>query len=308
MSGRAYKEILEKYLKGTATEEELKVLEQYADEMIERSQTEVFLSEEEKSVVKNELRERVKIKRARTIPLFARIAASVALVATLSITAWFVAKQVGAPQMAMVSTGVGEHKTVTLPDGSEIVLNAKSSLQYPEEFENDSRQVELTGEALFSVAKDSERPFQVITDGITTTVLGTVFNVNAYSSDSMVKVSLLEGSVQVKGLDTTMLIKPLQQSSFNLKTQKAGVSAFDSSAVMAWKRGDLVLSKTRFDELLRIIERRYGTKVKLQSPDIADYTVSGKFRNPSIQTLLESICATKSLQFKEIAPGEFLIY
>lgn len=308
MSGRAYKEILEKYLNGTATEEELKVLEQHADEMIERSQTEVFLSEEEKSVVKNELRERVKIKKARTIPLFTRIAASVALIAGVSMALWFAVDQSSSVQMATVSTGVGEHKTVALPDGSEIVLNAKSTLQYPEEFETDSRQVKLKGEALFSVAKDSERPFEVTANGITTTVLGTVFNVDAYSGDSMVKVSLLEGSVRVQGLDTTMLIKPLQQSNFNLKTKKAGVAVFDSTAVMAWKRGDLVLSKTRFDELLRIVERRYGAKVKLQSQDIAGYTISGKFRNPSIQTLLESICATKSLQFKETAPSEFLIY
>ena len=308
MSKQSYKQLLEKYKNGTATEHDLKLLEEYADEMIERSETQVFFSQDDKNIIKNELKQRVKVRPPVKLSSWIRVAASIVLVAGLSLTFWFNKNQIMGPEMALVSTGIGEQKTVTLNDGSEIILNAKSSLEYPVAFAKNERTVSLNGEALFKVAKDANRPFQVVSNGITTTVLGTVFNVNSYSNDSAVTVSLLEGLVSVEGLGESMLIEPMQESRFNLKSKTVEVGAFDSLSIVAWQIGDLILSKTSFDQLQRIVNRKYGVQIEFNEPGMADYTISGKFRNPDISTLLESICAAKSLHFKEINNNQFLIY
>lgn len=308
MDKQAHKNLLEKYLNKTASEEELKRLEAHADQMIRQSGAEVFLSEEDKARVKAELRERITLKKVFKVPTWAKMAASIALIVGLSLSIWFWAEQRSKADWMLVQTGPGEYTSVTLPDGSQVRLNASSSLAYPPTFNAVHRNVRLSGEALFKVTKDAERPFEVQSNDITTTVLGTQFNVNAYQDDSIVQVSLLEGAVRVEGLTESFLMEPMQQSTFNLKNETAQVQAFDSTDVMAWRKGEIVLSRTRFDQLQRIIERKYGVQVLLKDPKMKSYTVSGKFKNPSLNTLLQSICAAKSLRFKETGPKEFLIY
>ena len=283
MDEQAYKNLLEKYLNKTASEEELKRLEVHADEMIRESGAEVFLSAEDKTRVKAELRERIAPKKVFRLPTWARVAAGIALVIGLSLSIWFGGGQGSKSGWMLVETGPGDYTSVTLPDGSQVRLNASSSLAYPPTFDVAHREVRLTGEAFFKVAKDATRPFEVQSGDITTTVLGTQFNVNAYEDDSVVQVSLLEGSVRVGGLSESFLMKPLQQSTFNLKTQTAQMHAFDSTEVMAWKKGEIVLSRTRFDQLQRLIERRYGVEVLLEDPKMKSYTVSGKFKKSKFE-------------------------
>lgn len=308
MSEQSYKSLLEKYYNGTASERELQLLEQYADQIIEQSNTEVFLSENDKEVIKNELRDRVKVRPALRLNGWMKVAASIVLVVGLSLTFWLSKDRILSSQMATVSTEAGEQKTVNLPDGSVVSLNGLSSLQYPKEFAVDQRKITFEGEALFEVAKDPKRPFEVNSNGVTTTVLGTTFNINAYSEDSAVMVSLIEGSVRVEGLGQSQLIEPMQQSRFDFIKGVVDIQPFDSTAIMAWKRGDIILARTSFAQLQRLVVRKYGVQIELDKSEMADYTISGKFRNPEINTLLQSICAAKSLQYKETAPNEFLIY
>lgn len=308
MDEQAYRTLLEKYLNKTASKEELDRLEAQADAMIQESGMKVFLSDDDKMRVKAELRERVTIKKVFKLPFWAKAAASVVLLVGLSLGIWFLTTQETGGEWLAVQTGPGEYKSLSLPDGSQVKLNALSTLEYPPVFDEKHRKVRITGEALFMVSKDAQRPFQVQSQEITTTVLGTQFNVNAYADDSAVEVSLLEGSVQVQGLGETFLMEPMQQSTFNLRNRKAEMGSFDSTEVMAWRKGEIVLSRTRFDQLQRLIKRRYGVEVLLKDPKMKAFTVSGKFKNPDLNTLLESICAAKSLHYKETAPKQFLIY
>ena len=209
--------------------------------------------------------------------------------------------------MSVAQTGVGEHKVVQLPDGSTVQLNAMSVLKYPIVFDGTEREVELKGEALFEVAKNADQPFIVKSNSIYTTVLGTVFNIRAYALES-IAVSLLEGSVNVEGVGGGTVLQPMEQAVFRNSDESPQVQIFDSGDVMAWLNGDLVLSRTSFKELQRIAKRRYGTNIKFDRAEIAEYTVSGKFKEPDLKTLLESVCAAKSLQYKETSPGEYLIY
>ena len=309
MEEQAYKKLLEKYRNGTATEQELAALEQYADHIIAKSTVPVFLSDKDKAAIKRELKERTAVKSTTfKLPNWAKVAASIALVIGVSMSIWFAQNKTSEQTMALVRTEMGEYKKVTLPDGSVVELNAHSSIEYATEFTASQRSVTLTGEALFQVTKDPNRPFVVQSNGITTKVLGTVFNVNAYVADSVVTVSLLEGSVQVQGMEELAVIKPMEQSIFDLKSNKFSIDPFDSTEVVAWQNGDIVLSRTSFDQLTRLIRRKYGVTIEWDNPKIGKYTVSGKFSDPDIETLLETVCLAKSLEFKKITPTQFHIY
>jgi ferric-dicitrate binding protein FerR (iron transport regulator) len=115
---------------------------------------------------------------------------------------------VAAVSFNTLATPRGGQYKVVLADGSEVWLNASSSLRFPTVFTGNQREVELTGEAYFEVAKNKERPFRVKVGDIQVNVLGTHFNINAYADESAVKTSLLEGSVKIIKGKTSGLLKP----------------------------------------------------------------------------------------------------
>ena len=96
-----------------------------------------------------------------------------------------------------LSTPRGGQYQLVLPDGSKVWLNASSSLHFPTAFTGKNREVELTGEAYFEVAKNKEKPFHVKVNDMQVEVLGTHFNINAYEDENAIRTSLLEGSVKI---------------------------------------------------------------------------------------------------------------
>ncbi|WP_413670091.1 FecR family protein [Mucilaginibacter sp. Mucisp86] len=123
-------------------------------------------------------------------------------------------------KMAQLTTLKGEHKQITLSDGTQIWLSPASSLEYPHTFNRDTREIRLSGSAFFEVAKDSKHPFSVHTGKITTQVLGTSFQVDAYNDQPEIAVTLLTGKVLLaSGSDTTHL-QPKQRGKVNKNTGK----------------------------------------------------------------------------------------
>ncbi len=145
---------------------------------------------------------------------------------------------------------------ITLPDGSDVWLNAASSLRYPTSFESVDRTVELSGEAYFNISPQAEKPFRVKAAGQEITVLGTGFNVRAYNDDAQTATTLLHGKVAVNGA----VLQPGQQA----RTQKDGpvkISRTDTSQVMAWKNGMFNFENVGIDEVMKQLERWYDIDV-----------------------------------------------
>jgi hypothetical protein len=164
----------------------------------------------------------------------------------------------------MIATPVGGQYQVTLADGTQVWLNALSSLRFPTVFNDSSRDVELTGEAYFEVAKDKHKPFRVHVAGLEAEVLGTHFNVNAYPDESSVRTTLLEGAIRmVKGNDK-LLLQPGQQA----QTQAAGgfrlVKDADTDEAVAWKNGYFSFEGADVHALMRQIARWYGVQVRYE--------------------------------------------
>lgn len=160
-----------------------------------------------------------------------------------------------------LSTPVGGQYQLTLPDGTKVWLNAASSLKFPPAFSGNEREVMLTGEAYFEVAKNSAKPFIVsMADSTDVVVTGTHFNINAYQNEKVQRVTLLEGSVTVSNaLNVTKLEPGMQASIRNRQITKDKV--LDAEEVTGWKDGLFVFHDATIESIMMQIERWYDAKI-----------------------------------------------
>jgi ferric-dicitrate binding protein FerR (iron transport regulator) len=187
-----------------------------------------------------------------------------------------------------MSTPRGRQFSLVLPDGSKVWLNAASRLRFPVHFEGGERRVELTGEAYFEVAANKKMPFKVAVNGAEVQVLGTSFNINAYTNERTMEASLLEGSIQVlppghTGSVLPVLLTPGQQAKLVVPGQGAigpavTVVTADLEKVMAWKNGLFNFDNAGVEEVMRELERWYDIDVVYEKgiPDMHFLGAIGK--------------------------------
>jgi transmembrane sensor len=201
-------------------------------------------------------------------------------------------------QYNTLSTPRGGQYQLVLPDGSQVWLNAASSIRYPIAFPDDSRTVEVTGEVYFDVKKDAARPFIVKGGGQEVQVLGTAFNMNIYEDEPSKKITLIDGAVQVKPMEASIqqqprwkaTLKPGQQAKVNRATNTMDVVVADTEAVIAWKNGLFHTRKTDIAELMRQIGRWYDVEVNLAQlpPEKTIPTFSGSInRNLTLSQIVQ---------------------
>ncbi|WAC41042.1 FecR family protein [Pedobacter sp. SL55] len=208
-------------------------------------------------------------------------------------------------QELLLSTPKGGTYQVLLPDGSKVWLNALSSIKLPANFESAfERQVELSGEAYFEIAKSEmnlngqqkRRPFTVNVGNKKIEVLGTHFNVNSYAEELGVKATLLEGSVKVVTGNNQKLITPGEQAlatNQNITTVSA-----DLEQVMAWKNGNFQFSDEKIQRIMLDIGRWYNVEVVYQGA-ITNETFGGTIsRSKPIIEVLASLEETGAVHFK----------
>lgn len=196
-----------------------------------------------------------------------------------------------------INTPRGGQWQVTLPDGTNVWLNAASSLTYPQSFAKKvTRQVELKGEAYFEVAKDERHPFIVKTEDQEVKVLGTHFNINAYSDEKRVLTTLLEGAVQVKGAGMERVLKPGQQSRFS-GSQLSVVKA-DIDVEMAWKEGKFVFPGEDITTIMRSISRWYNVDIEYKGAVTTEEFQVQISRKKDIKEVLELLELTEAVHFK----------
>jgi ferric-dicitrate binding protein FerR (iron transport regulator) len=167
----------------------------------------------------------------------------------------------GKPEYNTLTTPRGGQFQVILPDGSRVWLNSASSIIYPTVFNSKTRAVKLQGEAYFEVAKNKQKPFTVTANHVNVKVLGTHFNVTAYSDDAAITTTLLEGSVRLsKGTSNALLTPGLQgialHNQNSISTQKANLEQ-----VMAWKNGYFAFDDLSIKEVMKIVSRWYDVEV-----------------------------------------------
>lgn len=198
------------------------------------------------------------------------------------------------------TTVSGQVRTITLEDGSRIVLNAMSRLVVPSDFGQDNRNVTLQGEAYFEVQRDSLLPFVVKTDSTTTTVLGTKFNLSAYEREASVLV-LKEGKVSFSHLadptNSPIIVLPNEEVRFLggvLHKQRA-----NTDYAVAWTSKRLVFPSQKFSEVIGKVERFYGINISIRKKSLEDRIYRGNHNDPSLTELLESMAFVLKFKYKK---------
>ncbi|NQX37288.1 FecR protein [Pedobacter steynii] len=193
-----------------------------------------------------------------------------------------------------ISTPRAGQYQVNLPDGTQVWLNAASSLRFPTNFSAArERRVELIGEAYFEVAKDPEKAFKVSSAGQEVTVFGTHFNINSYPDEQNTYTTLLEGSVSVNGTR----LKPEQQSILNGKNIK--VVPADLESVMAWKMGYFRFDDESLESIMKKVSRWYDVEVEFQEPDLKELEFGGIVsRSEKVSKVLRMLELTTMRSFK----------
>lgn len=161
-----------------------------------------------------------------------------------------------------IATPAGGQYQVTLADGTQVWLNALSSLKFPTSFSGPTRTVEVTGEAYFEVAKNVVKPFIVHVHESAIEVFGTHFNVMAYDNESALETTLLEGSIKFRKGDKNVLLKPGQQTRLLSDAQIQLVNNVNVEQVIAWKNGMQSFSSADIRTIMRQVERWYDIHVE----------------------------------------------
>ena len=162
---------------------------------------------------------------------------------------------------------------ITLPDGTQVWMNSSTSLRFPYQFDQKTREVYLTGEAYFDVAKNKEQAFIVHTDYADIRVHGTSFNINAYDKENF-SASLVEGSISAKSTMQWVRLAPGQEVRSVNKTLTVG--NFDPQEVLSWRKGTYFFHNKPLSTISQVLSRWYDVGIAWKTPGIAEQNFTGE--------------------------------
>ena len=198
----------------------------------------------------------------------------------------------------------GQKTQLNLPDGSRVWLNAGSSVKYLEHFSESKRDIYLEGEAYFEVIKDSLRPFTVYTGDISTTALGTSFNINHFGESSFTDVALLSGKVVVKSLsktgqaETELVLERGQMVRYDNENQELIRTNFDLTAATNWIEGIISFKDASYVTIMSTLERMYNVEIETNNVSMREWSYNGHFDNENLELVLKKIALTEDFEYR----------
>lgn len=213
-------------------------------------------------------------------------------------TIWLVKSRTPAPgrtaslaSLTKKTTDRSESKTLLLEDSTQVWLNAASSLEFPDHFDNKKREVFLTGEAFFDVKHADKIPFVIHTGDVSTTVLGTAFNIKAYPSQQ-ITVSVSRGKVKVTRADGwETILEPGEQLKMEVNKKEIIEKTIPVAEVAAWQQGYMVFDDEPLSGIIADMERIYNVSIRVASPATQKLRISTSFRKEiGIEQALQVLC------------------
>jgi transmembrane sensor len=197
-----------------------------------------------------------------------------------------------------VSTPNGGQYKVVLPDGTNVWLNAASSIRFPTQFSGKERAVAITGEAYFEVTKNASMPFKVkINDGEEIEVLGTHFNVMAYKEEKYTKTTLLEGSIKIHNQDESIFVKPGEQAVLQNKGNIKLINDINTDHIIAWKNGLFDFENDDLPYIMRQLSRWYDVDIIYENAVPKGHYVGSIRKQSNITEVLKMLELAGDVQF-----------
>ena len=206
-------------------------------------------------------------------------------------------------QMVTKMNPAGQKSKIYLPDGSVVWLNSDSYLKYESNFNDSIRFINMEGEAYFEVKRDVKRPFVVQSKSLTTTALGTAFNINTFHGEDEIHVGLTEGVVSIEkngvGIELSkIIINPgegvVYNPSINFDLAKVQI---DIEGIKRWKDGILQLHGNSFNETIQILSRWYGVEFYVENSPKRTWQAEGLFDNESLENVLRNLGFSQGFEF-----------
>ncbi|OFX57766.1 MAG: hypothetical protein A2066_14435 [Bacteroidetes bacterium GWB2_41_8] len=249
-------------------------------------------------------------KRKNTISLlntFSRIAAILFIPLLLASVWLFYNQQKPVHQqfaIQEITSPPGIRSQVVLPDGSKVWLNAESTIKFQVPFQENSRNIDIVGEAFFDVVKNPDQPFVVQSGNVKVKVLGTRFNYKAFADDENIEVVLEEGKIalnlQSDSKNKETILIPGDRAVIEKESSKTTVRNENINKYIAWHSGKLVFDNSPMSEVARLLERWYGVEVRVQDTEIMNYRFTTTFENESLFQVIELLGLSSPIHIKYI--------
>ncbi|RGP15224.1 FecR family protein [Parabacteroides gordonii] len=244
-----------------------------------------------------------KVRLRRMIGLAQRVAA--VLFVPLLVLAAFFWMQGGKKEVRMVEvrTNPGVVSMFNLPDGSRVWLSSASQLTYPSDFVAGSREVELEGQGYFEVTHNAAQPFIVHAgQEYEVEVLGTTFNVAAYSDDDRIETTLVEGSVNVHvktvgGQELSCRIRPREKATFTKTTKELEVETVNPEHETAWKDGELIFRNHPMSQVLKVLSRHYHVKFEVKDSLVLKSIITARFKDEQLPQVMEYLRLASGIKY-----------
>jgi transmembrane sensor len=299
---------LQDFLSGKESEEGKKIFEAWYNSVPETDHPELNASEE---TLQKEL---ARIKSKNVLPLqqdernpfklYWKAAAVALLIISAGILLYVKRSSFKQEQVMLTERYVPKGKLLqlSLSDGTQVWLNADTKFRYPEVFGTGDREVYLEGEAFFEVTKDTARPFRIHSGKLTTTVLGTSFNVKAYGADDLNEVAVITGKVSV--IHTTadkhaseVLLQPGQKAVLTKGTNLLSKEAFnDQDRYTSWKEGKLIFENAPVGEVITSLGRYYNIDIQLTEA-LRSCKVTATFDPMPLEKVMYLLCFTLNAEY-----------
>lgn len=206
------------------------------------------------------------------------------------------------------TTEPSEYKYLLLPDSTQVWLNASSTLEFPAHFGSEKREVTLSGEAYFDVRRSENAPFIIHTGRISTTVLGTSFNIKAYPDRQHIIISVSTGKVKISynNVPLATLVKG-QQVKVNSRLNTVVEKEIAPAEVAAWQQGKMSYEDETFEDIVADLERQYNVKIRIDNDAIRKLKVSTSFRREiGIEQALQVLCKLTDTMLRQ-SDGWYII-
>lgn len=207
-------------------------------------------------------------------------------------------------QMVTVQANAGMRTSFNLPDGTIAYLNSGSVLSYPLSYNKKERRVELTGEAYFKVVHNSEQPFvvSVANDKMRVKVLGTEFNLQSYKEETVVRTTLVSGSVNIEMVKKGSIVsrtklKPSEKAVYDIISGIMSVSTVNTEFDTAWKDGRLIFKDMLLPEVLNKLAYFYNVKFEVKDTAINSYRFTGTFDNKQLSQVLDYLKISSRIKY-----------
>ena len=278
-------ELLQKYIEGNASEEEKCCVTEWIQEspdnmreyMAQRKLHDIALWRTESTAEQQQpVKKHFSLRR---ICMEAVKVAAVFVIAWLGMHYWPSEEQQPEPvAMQSIYVPAGQRAELSLADGTKVWLNARTTLSFPGKFNGNTRNVKLDGEGYFAVAKNAEQPFIVETNRCNVKVLGTEFNVMAYSVDSIWETSLLKGAVEIQIPGQTQTLKLEPNTMASLKGNQLTKGTIKEPDHFLWREGLICFNNISVGDMMEKLKLYYGVDIVVNNRHILNNHYTGKFR------------------------------